>query len=501
MRLLEQVYNPDILNCLANLSNDEVFTPPEVVNNMLDMLPQELFRSTETTFLDPACKTGVFLREIAKRLMTGLSLRIPDEAERRKHIFTKQLFGIAITEMTSLLSRRSLYCSKFANTFYSIAPFETIDGNIRFKNTDHYWDGNKCGFCGASKAQYDRDESLEQYAYEFIHTTKPEELFDMNFDVIISNPPYQMNTGGGQSQAMPMYHRFVQQAKKLNPRYISMIIPSRYFAGGIGLKEFRQEMLSDSRISSIVDYLQSDACFPGVVIAGGVNYFLWERDRTGLCNYTSIDQGEAETLERNLSEYPTFIRSNIGISIVNKVLGSGEKSVEHRMSALSPYGLNSYERGHQSRKNGDYVLISSGGTSYISPNEVTKGHNYLEKYNVVCSYATSGSAASADKQGKRKVIARLFILQPKEVCTFSYFIVGSFETLQEAENYQQYLSTKFSRFLLFLSLSSIHVSRDKFQFVPDQDFTTVWTDEKLYNKYKLTEKEKNTIESMIGPMD
>ena len=501
--LFGAIYNPDVLSCLANLSNDEVFTPPEIVNQMLDMLPQELFSDPNATFLDPACKTGVFLREIAKRLIKGLESQIPDLQQRIDHIFQKQLYGIAITELTSLLSRRGLYCSKYPNSEFSVTRFDDkhAQGNIRFIRTQHSWQKGRCIFCGASQEEYERGNDMETHAYEWIHHLNPERIFGMKFDVIISNPPYQLSTGGGQAQALPLYHKFIQRAKLLNPRYITMITPSRYFAGGIGLNEFREEMLSDKRIRRMVDYMQSDACFPGVVIAGGVNYFLWDRDHPGQCEYTVIDQEKSSTALRDLGEFDVFIRSNIGLNIVHKILAKKEPSVSTIMSALSPFALNSYERGHTLKVPGDLDLLSSSGRSFIERSKVTKGEEYIDAYKVAISYATSGSAASADKEGTRKVLSKLYVLKPGEVCTFTYFLAGSFADQQSAKNCANYLATKFSRYLLFLSLSSIHVSKEKFRFVPLQDFSQEWTDEMLYKKYELTDEEIALIESMIKPME
>lgn len=317
--LQKNVYNPDVLSCLANLSNEEVFTPPNIVNQMLDLLPQELFRSTHTKFLDPACKSGVFLREIAKRLLKGIEDKIPKLQKRIDHIFQKQLFGIAITELTSLTSRRSVYCSKYPNSRFSVSRFDNPEGNIRFKKTKHVWKKGKCIFCRASQREYDRDESLETHAYEFIHTTHHETIFNMKFDVIIGNPPYQLDTGGAGRQAKPIYNLFVEQAKKLNPSYLCMIIPSRWFAGGMGLESFRKSMINDSHITKIVDYTNSKECFPQNSISGGVCYFLREKNKEDICEFTNINGKSKNTATRRLDEFSIIVRYNEGVSIINKI--------------------------------------------------------------------------------------------------------------------------------------------------------------------------------------
>ena len=495
------LYNPDVLNCLANLSNDEVFTPPDIANAMLDMLPQELFSNPKIKFLDPACKSGVFLREIAKRLLKGLEQNYPDLQERTDHIFHDQLYGIAITELTSLLSRRSLYCSKYPNGIYSVSKFNDVQGNIRFKRVKHSWREGKCIYCGASEEQYSRSNDLETHAYELIHTLKPEEIYNMKFDVIIGNPPYHLETNGAGKQAKPVYHLFVQQAQKLNPNYLIMITPSRWFAGGMGLDEYRHSMLTDKHIKSIVDYSVSTDCFPGVDIAGGVSYFLWDKNYFGLCNYTYIDGNSKTIKNRKLDEHEIFVRDNRAIGIVKKVQGFKEKNIGEIMSGLGPFGLGTAERGSKTAGNNKYILLSSAGKSYIEKKKVTAGEQYIDKWKVIIGKATSAGAATAGKDGKRKVIATLEILEPNTVCTFSYFIGGAFISKEKAINCKNYLSSKFARFLLLQCLSSINVSKERFMFVPLQNFSEQWDDKKLYKKYNLTNKEINLIESMIKPME
>lgn len=495
-------YNPDILSCIANLSNDEVFTPPEVANAMLDMLPQELFSNPDTKFLDPACKSGVFLREIAKRLLIGLKDTIPDLQQRVDHIFQHQLYGIAITELTSLLSSRSVYCSKYPNSKYSVSTFEDTEGNIRYKHIKHSWKNGKCVFCGASKTEYGRNKELESYAYEFIHKVKPEDIFKMKFDVIISNPPYHLSTGTATAQAVPIYDKFVQKAIKLNPRYLVMIIPARWFAGGMGLDEFRKTMLNNQHIRKIVDYPNAKDCFTGISLGGGVCYFLWDRDHLGLCEFTNINNGKQTTLERDLSEFPVFVRYNEAISIIRKVQHPNENNLSILISSLNPFNLPSSERGSQKPTTTNNIkLLSSKGWGYIEKNTVSEENKYLNKWKIAISKVTSEHAGEPNKEGKFKVFAKMLILRPNEVCTFSYFLAGCETNENIAKNIFQYLTTKFVRFLLLQSISSINITKDKFRFVPMQDFSKPWTDEELYKKYDLTNEEIGFIESMIKPME
>lgn len=512
-------HSPDVLSCLANLSNDEVFTPPEIVNRMLDMLPQELFSDPNTKFLDPACKTGVFLREIAKRLLIGLEPIYPDLQERIDHIFHNQLYGIAITELTSLLSRRSLYCSQYPNGQYSVSKFNSSEGNIRFKKIQHTW-GKKytdasgksssyCVYCGASQSQYDREPDKESHAYEFIHISDPEVLFGMKFDVIISNPPYHLSDGGAIASAKPIYHLFIEQAKKLNPTYIDMITPSRWFTGGKGLDDFRNDMLNDEHVKEIHDFSSASECFPGVEIKGGVNYFLWDKNYNNTINGVSVYNHKGNdyyVTKRSLkySNYDVFIRDGRAISILDKARKDYSiDSLSKHVSSRKPFGLpgefyksNDYHETKTGLKN-PIVCYSKGmKRGYIEDQVITVNREYINRYKVFVPRANNIGTESPDDN------MNSFVGRPGEVSTESYMTVCADLNLSEieCENLSVYLKTKFARFCHLWMKASQDATAKTYQFVPMQDFKEKWDDKKLYKKYDLTEEEINFIEETIAPM-
>lgn len=507
-------YNSDVLNCIANLSNDEVFTPPELANKVLDLLPQELFRSKETTFLDPFTKSGVFLREIVKRLDRGLQDKIPDRQQRIDHILHRQVFGIAITELTSLLARRSVYCSKYANSPFSISTFDTPSGNILYKNIRHTWENGKCKYCGASQAVYDRGTEAEQYAYMFIHTDNPNKFFpNMKFDVIVGNPPYQLSDGGAQASAIPLYHLFIQQAIKLKARYLTIISPSRWMTGGRGLDDFRKEMLTDNRLSIIHDYKDASLCFTGVEIKGGVNYFLWERDKTSsLCtiinDYGSEGMNECQRplLEKDCD---VFIRNNNLISIYRKVSSKKERSFSEIVSSMKPYGL----RGDFFKCPDKYGLpaisevpIKDGYIIYGLDERQKRSCRYVsKKYPLPKKDGIEKFKLFMSRNQGEGILGETFVApvfaKPNELCTETFVVIGSFNKEQEMNHCWSYMKTKFFRTMLGMKKNDQGCGQSVYQFVPLQDFSHPWTDEMLYKKYGLTPEEIAFIESMIRPME
>ena len=497
-------YNPDVLSCLANLSNDEVFTPPEIANRMLDLLPKEIWSDSKVKFLDPFCKSGVFLREITKRLQEGLSEEIPDVQKRLDHILHHQVYGMAITELTSLVSRRSLYCSKDASSEYSISRFDEASGNIAFHEIPHTWNEStgKCIYCGASREVYERGEDKESHAYQFIHTDNPKELFNnMKFDVIIGNPPYQLNDGGGRdSAAIPLYDKFVQKAKQLAPHFLIMIIPARWYTGGRGLDDFRDNMISDTRLKVIHDYPETDDCFPGLNIRGGVCYFLWDSLYHGDCTIINHIKGKMIEMKRPLKEanIPLLIRYNQSISIMKKVLKFKEVSLGKYVSTSKPFGMRSNFSDFTSIQTEKHSvkLYRFGENGYVAKKIIVKNEKLIDRYKVLVSKASPGG-----DEYPHSIVSQPIVSEPNSVCTETYLVIKDVDSRIEAENLVSYIKTRFFRFMMSLVKNTQNISKASYTFVPLQDFSHPWTDEMLYRKYKLSSDEIAFIESMIRPME
>lgn len=541
--------NPDVLTCIANLSNDEVFTPPELANRMLDTLEtawaeanggESIWEDETVRFLDPFTKSGVFLREITTRLTRGLEAKFPDLDDRVDHILTNQVYGIAITALTSLLARRSLYCTKLANGPHSIAKsFQTEAGNIWFDRMEHTWVGGsavvltaddqgrtverttdgRCKYCGAPQSSLDRGDDLESHAYAFIHTdnvtARVSELFGagMQFDVIVGNPPYQLDDGGYGTSAAPIYQLFVEQAKKLNPRFLSMIIPARWFAGGKGLDDFRESMLGDDRLRSIDDYLSAADVFPGVGLKGGVCYFLWDRDNRGECRVTThFKDWTDSTATRPLLEAgaDVFIRFNEGVSILKKVMavetGSADllslpdaKRFDRLVSSRKPFGLETTFKGKTSRASKDLLVYQNGGTGYTPRTSISAGLQYVDKWKIFTGRAAPGTG-NKDTYPHR-IISTPFIGAPGSISSETYLAIGPFDSQAAAESALSYLTCRLTRLLILLHKPSQDTTRKVYTFVPTQKWTKPWTDEALYKKYGITGDEIAFIESVVRPLD
>lgn len=531
--------NPDVLTCIANLSNDEVFTPPEFANQMLDLVEEawaedhdgaNIWADPTLRYLDPFTKSGVFLREITTRLVKGLASEIPDLEKRVDHILTKQVFGIGITQLTSLIARRSLYCSKWANGKHSIASsFDTEDGNVWFESIEHTWvggtewvytadaDGNqvkkftngKCKYCGASQKTLDRGEGLETHAYAFIHTddikARVAELFgdDMQFDVIIGNPPYQLGDGGGGggASATPIYNLFVENALALNPRHVVMITPSRWFSGGKGLDDFRDRMLGDHRFVKLVDHPQLYDVFPGVKIRGGVSYWLWTQDHDGPCEVVTKvgDEVVGAPAMRMLDAYDVLVRRNEGVEILDKVAGyrvegMPEPRLGEQVSARKPFGLTN-QRGKATPVGiKDPVLVYGNQvTSYMERAAITSNAAWIDKWKVllVKAHGTSG-------RDDVTILGEPVVAAPGSACTETYLVIGVLDSEVQARNLAAYMRTRFVRFLVSLRKITQNITRDSYLFVPNLPMDRMWTDEQLYERYGIDTEQVTFIESLIA---
>lgn len=517
-------YNPDVLNCLANLSNDEVFTPPALANQVLDLLPPELFKSADTKFLDPFTKSGVFLREIVKRLDKGLQDAIPDRQQRIDHILHNQVFGIAITELTALLSRRSLYCCKSANGQFSVSPFTSAEGNILYKAVTHTWQNGKCQFCGASKATYDRGPEYEQYAYQFIHIDNPEKFFNMTFDVICGNPPYQLScasekTTNNGAFASAIYPQFIEQACKLNPRYITMITPSRWMTkAGQGISdEWVDKMISGNHFVEIHDFLDAGECFAGVEIKGGVNYFLYKPDYNGKCHYV-LHNGDKSTVRDDYLDSlgsGIVIRDELALEIIEKVAAvEGDYFKGNSFyNLVSPKHffdkdelLSSNWKGYVKTKDSNHPIklyvnkrLEESGYGWIKESDIPKGRQALGLHKIFIPKAGGSGTDSI-------ILGKPFYGEPESVCSYTYLCIGYDPNKHKfskeiCENIITYIKTKFFRYMVSIKKKTQDASRDVYQFVPILDFSLKWDDTSLYKRYSLSQKEIEYIENNISDID
>ena len=504
-----QPSQPDILEVISNLSSDEVFTPPKVANAVLDLLPPEVWTDPTLRWLDPGCKTGIFPREITKRLMIGLADAIPDEDKRLHHILTEMVFAIAITEITGMMSRRSLYCSKDASSEHSAVRFTSPSGNVWHQRVEHDFDNkDRCRECRGTKAQLEKPDR-DNYAYAIIHAdgrSALEKEMLMKFDVVVGNPPYQMDADSEGQNITPIYDTFVREAMALNPKYISMVIPSRWLAGGKWLDSFRQEMLNDDRLREIVDFPNAGELFPGVEIKGGVLYFLWDRDSRGLCS-TTMRRGDdvVGPSDRQLNEFDVFIRDARALPILEKVLAFGESSLADIVSTRDPFGpqLSSNFQGFRKgdkKNSGDLKLFMNQGSTrvekWVDPQYVTKNLALVKKWKLLVPKAGSDGGQKLPDV----VLGQPIVAGPNSVCTLTYLAVGPLDSKTETESVESYLRTRMARFLISLRKISQDTTQKVFTWVPQQTWDRTWTDAELYKKYGITKDEQAYIESMVKEM-
>lgn len=495
---------PDILEVISDLSNDEVFTPPSVAKQMLDLLPPAVWNNSKLRWVDPFTKTGVFLREITKRLLVGLEKEMPDEHQRLDHILRNMVFGVAITELTSLMSRRSLYCSKWANSDKSVVKLSTRQGNLLYQRVEHEFFRGRCSECFAGEIQHGGGPETENYAYALLHQEGRrwmEKEIGLNFDIVVGNPPYQMDSDGS-NRTLPLYNLFVNHAMALGPKHVLMIIPSRWMAGGLGLSEFRDQMLQDRRIRQLVDFPNAKEVFPGVEIKGGVSYFHWQADHFGTCLSTVVRGDEVVgPYERVLSEFDVFVRDQRALSILRKVLAKENPSITKILSVDKEFGWTSNFRDFEKTEVPDSVPIyynEKGNRlqGWISRKDVTKSAQMIDTWKVMVPKAGSDGGQKLPDI----VLGTPFIASSPSVCTQTYlFFVLKSEL--EAKNVEKFVRTKFFRFLVSLRKISQDATRSTYTWVPMLDFAKTWTDKELTSEFALEPHEIELINNFVKEMD
>lgn len=496
----ETKHVPDIMEVISDLTSNEVRTPPHVANKILDLLPEEVWSNPNYRWFDPGAKSGVFLREATKRLMIGLRGHFPDENVRIEHILTNQMFGSSITELSGLMSRRALYCSRNANSPDSVVKFPDSDGNISSVHTTHVFKKGRCPECGATFKEFGNVLG-DNHAYAFIHEngrSALEKEFSMKFDIIVGNPPYQLKDGGAQASASPIYQKFIEQAVKLSPKYIAMVVPSRWFIAGKGLGTFREQMLADRRISKIVDYLNARELFPTINLNGGVHYFLWDASYQGDCEIeTHLPWGEISRSKREI-KHPdgVFVRVNEAIPVISKIDYSNGNFSKY-VSSLKPFGLRTFFKGESGEpKKGDLKLFQNGGVSRITNSTTLTNRHLIDVWKVLIPAATDGNEVYP-----LPVLTDPIVVGPGVVCTETYLVIGPFKNEKEAESVRTYMRTRLFRFLLSIRKFSQHNSTEKFSFIPEIPFDREWTDQAISDFFQLSEQDNEFIAKYVKEMD
>ena len=493
---------PDILEVISDLSNDEVFTPPSVAKQMLDLLPPDVWRNPSLRWIDPFTKTGVFLREITKRLLAGLKDEIPDEQKRLDHVLRNMVFGVAITELTSFMSRRSLYCSKWANSEKSVVKFPNEQGNLIYQRIEHEFFRGRCSECLAGEALHGGGPETENYAYALLHLEGRrfiEKEIGLKFDIVVGNPPYQTDSDGG-TRSVPLYHLFVDQAKQLNPSHILMVTPSRWLAGGLGLDEFRSQMLTEGKLVKLVDYPNPKDVFPSVEIKGGVSYFLWSRDKeSSIVSAVQFRNGEKTYAgERDLAEFDIFVRDGDALPILRKVLSKSSSNLEEMLSPRTAFGLvsnfNNFAKTPTDESSIQYYAAPGNKRviGFLQPSQVLMNSDDTQYWKVLIPKAGSDGGQKLPDP----VLGQTWIADPNSACSQT-FLYAKFSSKAEAQSFNSYVNTRFVRFLVSLRKISVDTTRSSYKWVPTQDWDNNWTDEQLFAKYGLEDSEIAHIHRMV----
>jgi len=508
---------PDVLQTISQLPADDVYTPPYVANLVLDSLPGHVWTDCpEYRWLDPGAKSGVFLREAFRRLMDGLVSHFPSPRERREHILRNMVFGAATTMLNGEMCRRTLYQSSDATGERIqdkelkdlVVVFSDSSGNIPYVRTEHTLDrsGKACSICRAPSGLI-RD-NRESFAYSFIHGTYPPRgIEEMQFDVIIGNPPYQIgmedSDGNRTANITPLYNLFVERAIEMNPRFVAMITPSRWFAGGKGLSNFRDAMISDRRLKSITDFPNPREAFPTVEIKGGVSYFLWDREWDGDCTFSSLRDGEVVSTDvRDLRKYgDVILRDSSAVEIVDRVLSSEHLKVtmKEMVSTRDPFGQSittNFKHSREKTFKGAIPLVFNNRIGYLRPEQIERNLDWVDKWKVLIPVASDGVSRES-----ASVLGEPIALAPGSACTQSYLIAGVFDSQIEARNCAIFLTTKFCRYLVLQKKITQHTRSAMFSFLPLLDFKSKWTDEKLFALFELTAEQIGIIDRAIGPRD